>query len=205
MASKRLIRVDDVELVLSGRLIRRVRLKDEFYVPAPDPASFVARLQAAGVRADLYSFVQGLHEPTPRFDYCRESESMAVLPLTTFDDWINKQIRAKSRNMLRKAQRCGVQTRVVALSDELLQGIQKIYDETPIRQGKRNRHFGKDIETLRREHVTFLERSEFVGAFYDDELIGFAKVVHSPHGSIIMNLVSTLAHRDKAPSNALIA
>lgn len=205
MRSKHAIQVGTLQLEVTGRLVRTVRLADEFYVPSPDPLEFVLQMKAAGIRADLYSFVQDLHEPEPKFHYCRETERMAVLPLTTFDNWINRQIRAKSRNMLHKAAKCGVQTRVVEFSDDLLQGMKVIYDETPVRQGKRNRHFGKNIETLRREHATFLDRSEFVGAYHGDELIGFAKVAHSPHCSIIMNLVTKLAHRDKATSNALVA
>jgi hypothetical protein len=197
--------VGSLDLYATGRVVRIVRLKDEFYVSPPNPSEFVSRMKTAGVRADLYSFVQDLNEPMPKFGYCRGAEPMAVLPLTTFDNWLNRQIRAKSRNMLHKAAKCGVQTRVVELSEDLLRGIKAIYDETPVRQGKRNRHYGKDIDTLRVEHATFLDRSEFVGAFHGDELIGFAKVAHAPHCSIIMNLVSKLAHRDKATSNALIA
>lgn len=199
------LQVDGLQLSVSGRWVRTVRLADEFYVSAPSPTEFVARIKTANVPADLYSFVQDLDEPIPRFQFERSDERMAVLPLTTYDHWFNKQIRAKARNMLRKAERSGVQIRVVEFSDDLIHAIRKIYNETPIRQGKRNWHYGKNFDTLRREHATFLERSDFVGAFNGDELIGFAKVTHSNRSSILMNLGALLEHRDKSIANALVA
>ena len=81
----------------------------------------------------------------------------------------------------------------------------EIYNETPIRQGKRNWHFGKDFETLKREHATFLDRSDFIGAYVGDEMIGFAKVTHAENYSIIMNIVAKVSHRHMAPANGLIA
>ena len=205
MAQNQMTLVDGLAVTVTGRLLRTARLHDEHYVPAPDPEVFLKRMRAAGVRADLFTFVQELHDRTPRYTYRCDPEDLAVLPLTTFEHWMNKQIRFKSRNKFRKALKSGVETRVVEFSDDLLHGIKDIYNETPIRQGKRNWHYGKDLETLRQEHATFLDRSEFIGSYFAGELIGFAKVTHSEHYSIIMNIVAKVAHRDKAPANGLIA
>lgn len=205
MAQNRTTPVDGLAVTVTGRLLRTARLHDEHYVPAPDPETFLKRMRTAGVRADIFTFVQELHDRTPRYAYHCDPEDLAVLPLTTFDHWMNKQIRFKSRNKFRKALKSGAETRVVEFSDDLLHGIREIYNETPIRQGKRNWHYGKDLETLRQEHATFLDRSEFIGSYYAGELIGFAKVTHAPNYSIIMNIVAKVAHRDKAPANGLIS
>lgn len=205
MQSKNKVNVKGVDLKVSGRLLKVACLQDEYYVPAGDPAQLIDGLKTAGIKADLLTFVQELHDRTPKHSYHCEMDDMAVLPLTTYDNWFNKQITFKPRNKIRKAWKNGVETRKVEFTDELLRGIKEIYDETPIRQGKRNWHYEKDFETLKREHTTFLDRSEFIGAYFQGELIGFVKVTHAAHYSIIMNIVSKVAARDRAPTNALIA
>jgi hypothetical protein len=55
--------------------------------------------------------------------------------------------------------------------------------------------------------ATFLDSSIFLGAFLNDSLIGFIKLVHDDTRTQagLMNIVSMVRHRDKAPTNALIA
>jgi hypothetical protein len=204
-ASSPCLRLGDLDVRVDGRVLRTASLQDEYYVPAGEPDKLVAGLKANRRGIDLFTFVQELHEPEPRFGAPSGWDEMAVLRVSTYQHWFDKQITFKPRNKLRKAWKNGIDTRVVPFSDELLGGIKSIYNETPLRQGKRNWHYGKDLATLEREHATFLDRSEFIGAYLQDELVGFAKVTHGPHYSIIMNIVATLAQRDKAPMNALIA
>jgi hypothetical protein len=66
-------------------------------------------------------------------------------------------------------------------------------------------HYGKDFETVKRENQTFVENSHFIGAFYKSELIGFVKLVHDRTYSSLMQIISKVSHRDKAPTNALMA
>jgi hypothetical protein len=56
-------------------------------------------------------------------------------------------------------------------------------------------------------NATFMDRSIFIGAFLRDELIGFAKMVTDEDRSQagLMQILSMIQHRDKAPTNALIA
>ena len=205
MQTKDLAMVESKALKTSGRLLKVARLNDEYYVPIGDPAAFISKMTAAGIKADLFTFVQELHDPKPKYPFRQEWDSMAVLPLTTYEHWFGKQINFKPRNKIRKAQKNGVETRRIEFTDDLVKGIMEIYNETPIRQGKRNWHYAKDFETVKREHQTFLERSDFIGAFHNHELIGFAKVTNVEKCSILMNIVARIAHRDKAPTNALIA
>jgi hypothetical protein len=89
----------------------------------------------------------------------------------------------------------------------LVKGIWEIYNETPVRQGKPNSHYGKDIRTVYAEEATFPESSVFIGAYFNDSLIGFARLVQDGTGTQagMMNIVSMVCHRDKAPTNALVA
>jgi hypothetical protein len=54
---------------------------------------------------------------------------------------------------------------------------------------------------------TFLDSSTFIGAFYEDALIGFAKLTvdETRTQAGLMHIVSMIQHRDKVPTNALIA
>jgi len=107
--------------------------------------------------------------------------------------------------MIRKSQKKGLDVRVIEFTDEFVKGIEEIYNESPMRQGKPFIHYKKDFQTLKRDHITYLERSEFIGAFYQGELIGFVKLVHGNGVSNLMQIISKIGHRDKAPTNALIA
>src|SRR5260370_41006576 len=106
-----------------------------------------------------------------------EWDNFAALPVATFDHGWMQQIGFKAGNKAKQAEKKGVSVREVPFDDALVQGIYAIYNESPIRQGKQFYHYGKDIETVRREKATFLDRSGFFGAFLGDSLIGFATLV----------------------------
>jgi hypothetical protein len=141
----------------------------------------------------------------PKYNFYFEWDKIAVLTISSYEDWWKKQLNDKSRNMIRKALKKRVEVKVVAFTDDFVKGIKEIYDETPIRQGKPFSHYREDFETLKRSHISFLERSDFIGAFFNNELIGFAKLVHGDGVSSLMQIISKISHRDKAPTNALIS
>ena len=97
--------------------------------------------------------------------------------------------------------------REVPFDDTLVRGIWEVYNESPIRQGRPFTHYGKDIETVYKEEATYLDSSVFIGAFLGDKMIGFVKMVadETRTQAGLMNIVSMIRHRDKAPTNALIA
>jgi hypothetical protein len=76
-----------------------------------------------------------------------------------------------------------------------------------VRQGKPFVHYGKDLETVHKISATFLDRSIFIGAFAGDNLIGFAKLFTDEARTYasVMHIVAMMQHRDKAPTNGLIA
>jgi len=164
-------------------------------------------LKQCGVRIDLFTFTQRLPETSRKYAYPMEWDNLAVLPVSTFDHWWTHQIRFKARNKAKQAEKRGVTFREVPFDKALVEGIWKIYNECPVRQGKPFRHFGKDLETVHKEEATYLDSSIFIGAFLGDSLIGFVKLVSDETGTQagLMNIVSMIQHRDKAPTNALVA
>ena len=80
-----------------------------------------------------------------------------------------------------------------------------IYNETPVRQGKKFWHYNKDFETVKMENGTFADRSIFIGAYFEDTLIGFVKIVLTEGCASTLQVISKIEHRDKKPTNALLA
>jgi hypothetical protein len=151
--------------------------------------------------------MQRLPETSIKYAYPMEWDNLAVLPVSTFDHWWNHQITSFPRNRARQAEKKGIVIREVPFDGTLVKGIWEIYNETPIRQGRRFPHYGKDIRAVYREEATYLDSSVFIGAFLGESLIGFVKLVHDETRTQagLMNILSMNRHRDKAPTNALIA
>jgi hypothetical protein len=158
-------------------------------------------------RVDLFTFIQQLHETSPKYSYPMEWDNLAAIPISTFDNWWNNQIRSFPRNRARQAEKRGVTIREIPFNDTLVRGIWEIYNESPVRQGRPFTHYGKTLETVYREEATFLDSSIFIGAFFGESLIGFVKLVHDQTRTQagLMNILSMMKHRDKAPTNALVA
>jgi hypothetical protein len=156
---------------------------------------------------DLFTFTQRLPNTKPLFQYPMEWDNFAAIPISTFEDWWSKQLGFKARNKAKQAEKKGVVLREVPFGDDLVRGIWDIYNECPIRQGRRFPHFGKDVQAVHREEATYLDSSIFIGAFLGDRLIGFIKILIDETGTQagLLNIVSLISERDKAPTNALVA
>jgi len=191
-------------VIIAGRLARIARLRDEPFERLDDPVGFLDTLKRANVRADLFTFSQEIAERAPRYALPLEWDRLSVLTVTTYEHWWTRQINDKTRNMVRKARRRGVEVRAVALDDDLVRAIGSIYDERVLIQGTRNRHRGKSLDAMRRTLGTFGERSDFLGAYHGDELIGFLKLVRGRSVASVMSILARTGHRDKAPTNALL-
>jgi hypothetical protein len=195
------------EMQFEGRLVRIAHVDGEGYQFLDDPDAAVVALRKSGTRADLFTFIQKLSDTSPKHSFPMEWDNIAALPVSTFDHWMAHQIDFKVRNKVRKSAKNGVSVREVPFDDSLVQGIHAIYNETPIRQGKRFWHYGKDLEAVRRMNGTFLDRTIFIGAYLQDNLVGFVKLVANEDWSQagLMQIVSMIQQRDKAPTNALVA
>jgi hypothetical protein len=168
-----------------------------------DPAAFIAGLKQSGLKVDVLTFFQRPPDVKPKFNHPFDWDNYAVVDTTNFDAWWEKLPQEARKNTRRSAKR-GVTVKTVAYDDALAQGIYKLCNESPVRQGKPFWHYGKDFETIKREHGTFLERSEFVAAYFQGELIGFIKMVYTDRLAVILHILAFNAHYDKRPLNALI-
>ena len=202
-----MIKVCGKDIRVQGRLIRIARLDADKYQFLDDPEVMLDALRKSGSGTDLFTFIQRLPETSPKYPYPMEWDNLAALPVSTFEHWWTRQIGFKARNKAKQAEKKGVRLAEVPFDDALVEGIWKVYNESSVRQGKPNVHYGKDVETVRKEEATFLDSSIFIGAFLDGKLIGFVKLVSDETRTQagLMNIVAMVRHRDKAPANALVA
>jgi len=199
--------IDGRTVLAKGRWLRIAAVKDEELVEGEavrDPESFVAQLKASNLNADIVTFAQKLPDETPKHDYYHEWDNIAVIRVTTYADWWGRLTDPVQR-AIKKAKRVGVEVREVDLTDAFVKGIQAIYNETPVRQGRTFWHYQKDCETIRDEHSTYLDRNTFLGAYHGDELVGYIWMVYVGSSAELIQVISKQQHRDKRPTNALIA
>jgi hypothetical protein len=195
-------------VVAKGKYIKIASVHDEEFLDSDaveNPDQFIKELKKSGLRADILSFAQTGTAPRPALPYYKEFDNAAVIPITTSSEWWEKRLPQETRRNVRRATKSGIIVRPIPFTDELVSGIVAIYNETPVRQGRSFWHYGKDFESVKRENATYLEQSEFFGAYLQDELVGFAKVVYVGQTANIMQILCKNAHTDKRPSNALIA
>jgi hypothetical protein len=202
------VTVSGRRIIITGKLLRVASVKDEDLVDGHavnNPSIFLESLRSHEPRADIFTFAESLLDTRPRHNYKTEWDNAAVIPLMGYKHWWEKRLPQETRRNVRRAVKLGVVVKEVDFDDTFVRGIMQIYNETPIRQGRAFWHYGKDFATVRRENATYLERSTFLGAFYQGELIGFLKLVYAGKLASIMQILSKNAHQDKRPSNALIA
>jgi hypothetical protein len=202
-----MIEIAGKQIQVRGRLLKLARLDAEKFFFLDDPEPLIEGLKRSEERIDLFTFIQKVTEKSPKYRYPMEWDNLAVLPISTFDNWWNKQIGFKARNKAKQAEKRGVTTREVVFSEELVRGISDIYNETPIRQGRKFPHFGKSLQMVYEEEATYLDRSVFIGAYLENRLIGFTKILWDADRSQagLLNIVSLIEQRDKVPNNALVA
>lgn len=199
------LRVGDIVIVRKGKLLKFAEIKDEWNVDVEDPDVLLSSIRKSALKADIFTFMQRLPESRPKYGYYMEWDNVAAIAIKTFDHWWRKQINDKVRNRARRAEKKGVAIKLVDFSDELVEGIKGIFNETPIRQGKRFSHYGEDFDTIKRDWSESIDRANFIGAYYNGELIGFIKLISAGRYTRTSGTVSKIAHRDKSPMNALIA
>jgi hypothetical protein len=199
------IQVDGRTICITGKVIRIASLEEEWYEDLENPEALIRSLRACARPPDVLTFWQRLPNTQPMFDYHMDREPVAAIPVKSYAFWWEKQIDAKTRNMVRRAEKKGLIVRPCTFDDDLLRDMSAIFNETPIRQGKPFRTYGKDLPTLKREFSKLLSRQEIFGAYVGKELVGFIFLANCGTFAALGQILSKVAHRDKAPNNALVA
>ena len=163
-------------IILSGRAIRTARIDGDQYHFIEDPEPILADLRRSGRRVDLFTFMQRLPDSSPRSSYPMEWDNMAVLPVSTFDNWWTQQIGFKARNKAKQAEKKGVTVREAPFDESLVKGIWEIYNECPFGRGGVFRITGRAWKRCTEMSATFLDSSVFIGAYDGNRLIGFIKL-----------------------------
>ncbi len=100
-----------------------------------------------------------------------------------------------------KRKRRGVTFREVPFGEDLIRGICRIYNETPVRQGKGFSTLRNDARSrLTTMPGTFLDQSVYIGAFVGDTMIGFIKLTMDEDRSqaCMVHILSMIQHNDKS-------
>lgn len=200
--------IDGLPVICRGGRIKIASIHDEEFLNGdlvPDPDAMAKKIKATHLGADLFTFSQKVPDSVPKFSYYREWENMAVIPITTYSDWLENRVTYDVRKAVRRSHRMGVEIRKAAFDDAFVQGICNIYNESPVRQGKAFWHYHKDPARVREEQGAYLDRCCFIGAYLDGELIGFIRMIYVNGYAASMQVLSEIRHRREKTSNALIA
>jgi hypothetical protein len=197
--------INNDELVVSGHLVKIAKFRGEWDIDVDDPELAIKKIKNAGVKADIFTFIQRLPESKPKFDYCMEWDSCAAIPIVSYDYWLKRQVSQNSRKKMGLARRKGVEVRIAEFNNDFVNGQLQIYHETPVRQNTPNNMYNVTFDAAKKANATFLDRAVFLGAYIENELIGFLKIVDARKYARTMGIIGKIAHREKAPMNMLVA
>jgi hypothetical protein len=191
---------------ISRNPVNIVRLEDEWYEDVRDPLSVIDTLaHSSGFRPDIFTFWQRLPDVEPQYPFYLHWEEIAVLPIKSYDHWWNQQIKSRIRGLIRKTEKEGIEIREVPFDDDFVRGMTEIFNSAPIRQGRRSWHYGKSFATIKEQFSQFVHRETMIGAYLNDELIGFVMLGDAGKFRITGEIIASDKHRDKAINNALVA
>ncbi|RLG61333.1 hypothetical protein DRN86_00110 [Candidatus Geothermarchaeota archaeon] len=158
------------EIRVKYGFLREARLSNEILFNALPREEDLVMLFRHGV--DVYSFPVRtfLGESMRSLNFKEEAvmwlDNVALLRLESYEDWW-KKIGKKTRNMVRKSERQGVSVRVIDRStDEIVEGLWRIYNETPIRQDRWFKGYGKPKEHFKQWRPPDPNVAEVLGTFW---------------------------------------
>ena len=199
------VRANGQSFVVSGKVVRVAELKDIWAEDVEDPVAMTRLLKSGPARVDILKFWLRLPDLTPRYKYPCELRYIAAIPITTHKHWFEKQITQNARNKIRRATRQGIEVKEDVLSDQLIRDIMGIYNDSPVRRGKPFWHYGKDFETCKRELSEDMDKSIFVTAYCEGELLGFIKFFLLDRYARTILVLDKVSRRDKSPMNSLFS
>ena len=201
--------INGKSIIFKGKWVRVAHIHDEWWMDTEleNPEIYLRTLKAKHpneLRADIFTFSQKIPGSLPKYNYPYEWDSVASACTVSFQEWWDK-LPQESRKNVRRSQKRGVTITASALSDNLIAGIVAINNDSPTRQGRPNVYFGQSFEQAKKDHSAFLDRSDFIWAYFENEPIGFLKMVYKGEVAAILNLAVKASHNDKRPANALLA
>src|ERR1043166_6397166 len=166
-----ILQICNKNMVVTGKIVRTARIEEEWFDDVEEPEEIIDDLRQNSIKVDIFSFWQRFPEKTPKYQYYMEWDDIAVVPVKSYDYWWSKQIKARTRGLIRKAQKEGIVVKEAEFTDDFIKGMVSIFNETPVRQGRPFWHYGKSFETVKREFSRFLFRATLIGAYLGEGLI----------------------------------
>jgi hypothetical protein len=156
--------------------------------------------------ADILSYIHRYstdHQALRYYDY----DNMAVLNVTTYDEWFKNTIDNKVRNAIRKAAKSGVQVINIIPDDNFWERVAGIFNETPNRRGRKYTHFGESMAEVKHNFSAFIEpdKNAYFGAYHKDRLIGYIHITKTDSYWVVSSIQAYIKDFDKAPMNALMS
>ena len=201
--------VNGDKLTVHGKWLKIAKVRGEEMkdTELQNPEIFLAALKSRGkdvLKADIFSFTQKLPEVRPRYPYAMEWESIAAISIASYKLWW-EALPQETRKNVRRSQKRGVVIRTAEFDEDLIEGIRRVNDDSPVRQGRRNAYYGLSSDETRKRYSDYLGRCDFICAYSGEELIGFLHLIYRGDVASILNLTAKPSHFDKRPSNALMA
>jgi hypothetical protein len=203
------VEVNGNTIALTGKWLKLAVIHEEDYLETElqDPEVCIRKLkeqQSRRYRADIFTFTQKLPATLPRFSYSMEWESIAAVRTASFKEWW-ESLPQESRKNVRRAQKRGVGMAVKQLDDDLVREIVDLNNDSPTRQGRPFVHYSKAFDQVKKDQSSFPGRSDYVCAYFGNELIGFLKIAYRGEVASIVQILPKASHHEKRPANALIA
>lgn len=206
---KRILGVDnelDYLCVRKKGFFKLAEIVDVFaYLNSVNPTeAFISKLKDRDI--DVFTFIERswyCPNVNPSSSWIKVKDNIALLNVGLYEDWWQK-VGKKTRNMVRKAEKSGIETKIVEPSEKLAEGIWKIFNETPIRQGRASPYYGIPLEKVTHD-ILNSKGFTFIGSYLQDELAGFIQLIHGNELTIITQILALQKHSDKAVNNATIA
>src|SRR5262249_958335 len=115
------ITVGGVTVMSLGRFPKIGEIFDECWLlrtHLPPIELLIAELRNKKGRPDIFTFAQRVPDAEPAYSHYRESDNYAVLSVSTYDEWFQKQIPSTTRQMIRASEKRGIAVRVSACDDK---------------------------------------------------------------------------------------
>ena len=159
------IKVNNCEIISRGIFPRIATVFDDFLNPnyIKDPKPYIHAINNKRM-ADIFSFLGKIDDSdsksynifTDENNVHIEHDFLAAIRIKTYDDWLRCDIKKQTRKRIKKSKKIGISVKRVDLDSNLIEDITKIFNETPVRQGRKFWHYGKDFEQSQKGYFDLL-------------------------------------------------
>jgi hypothetical protein len=153
---------------------------------------------------DLFTFWQLYPDTTPHYPYWYEWEKIAIADTLSYHEWFNS-LSKKTRNMIRKSQKNGVTVSEVIPDMNFCLAVERINNETPIRQGRPYRHYHEPLRNIVSWYMNPRKSEIFVAAHYQNSIVAVAQITKGCSFAYLNTFIGLMQHFDKAVMNALMS